>query len=178
MRRAYANANRANPRGCPRGDDLQAFDDARHDLVFDPGIQVFGVLAHDYEIDVFEPGGHARELPHWPEVGIKVQRLAQTDVHAREAFGDGRRGGSLQRDLVSANRLNEVRWQCLAHLFERRHARDVPFPFDCHSRRLENAENGFGDFRADAVAGDQSNGVGHTCAGPKSCAAEVRCMQD
>ena len=66
------------------GDDLQALDDAGHDLVLEAGVQVLGVLADDDEIDALEARRHARQVPHRPQVGVEIQRLAQADVHARE----------------------------------------------------------------------------------------------
>ena len=38
----------------PLGDDLQALDDARDDLVLEAGVEVLGVLADDHEIDVLK----------------------------------------------------------------------------------------------------------------------------
>ena len=38
------------------GDDLQALDDAGHDLVLEPGVEVLGVLAHDDQVDVLRSG--------------------------------------------------------------------------------------------------------------------------
>ena len=72
-------------RGRPLGDDLQAFDDARHDLVFEPRIEILRVLAHDDQVHVLKAARHAREVPHRPEVRVQIERLAQPDVHAREA---------------------------------------------------------------------------------------------
>ena len=43
-----------DPRRRLLGDDLQALDDAGDDLVLEPGVQVFGVLADDDDIDVGE----------------------------------------------------------------------------------------------------------------------------
>ena len=49
--RAYSKANRRDARRGLLGDDLQALDDARHDLVLEPRVEVLGVLAHDDDVD-------------------------------------------------------------------------------------------------------------------------------
>ena len=36
-------------------DDFETLDDAGHDFVFEPRVEVFGVLAHDDEIDARVP---------------------------------------------------------------------------------------------------------------------------
>ena len=45
------------------GDDLQALDDAGHDLVLEAGVEVLGVLAHDDEVDAVKRLAHAGEVP-------------------------------------------------------------------------------------------------------------------
>ncbi len=59
------------------GDDLQALDHARHHLVLEPGVEVLGVLADDDEVDVLVARRHRRDVPHRPQVGVEVERLAQ-----------------------------------------------------------------------------------------------------
>ena len=64
-------------RGGLLGDDLQALDDARHDLVLEAGVQVLGVLADDDHVDVVEPALDARQVAHRAQVRVEVERLAQ-----------------------------------------------------------------------------------------------------
>ena len=45
-----------DPRRRLLGDDLQALDDARHDLVLEARVEILGVLADDDQIDVRESG--------------------------------------------------------------------------------------------------------------------------
>src|SRR5262245_54530412 len=47
------------------GDDFQALDDAGNDLMLEPGVEVFGVLADDHDVDAREPCRHARKIPDW-----------------------------------------------------------------------------------------------------------------
>ena len=48
---------------------------ARIDVVLDTGIQVFGVLAHDHEVDAREPRRHTGEGLDRPDVGVEVELL-------------------------------------------------------------------------------------------------------
>ena len=68
------------------GDDLQALDHARHDLVLEAGVEILGVLAHDDQVDALEARVDAGQVPDRPQVRVQIERLAQPDVHAREAL--------------------------------------------------------------------------------------------
>ena len=92
----------------PLRDDLQALDDARHDFVLEPGVEVLGVLADDDQVDALEPRRHARQVPDRPQVRVEIERLAQADVDAGEPFADRRRDRPLQRDLVAADRVEQL----------------------------------------------------------------------
>ena len=122
-------------------------------------VEILGVLAHDDEVHVLEPARHAREVLHRPQVGVEVERLAQPDVHAGEPFADRRRDRPLQRDLVPLDRLEQLRRERLVEALERRDPGIVLLPFDRQRRRLEDSRDRFRDFRADAVAGDERDGV-------------------
>ena len=52
--RAYSNANSRDARRRLLGDDLEALDHARDDLVLEAGVEVLGVLADDDQVDVRE----------------------------------------------------------------------------------------------------------------------------
>src|ERR1051325_4419170 len=80
-------------------DYLEAFDDAGHDLMFEAGIEVFGILADDYQINILITSLDALERFDWPEVRVQVKRLAQSHVRARKAFADGRHHRPFQGDL-------------------------------------------------------------------------------
>ncbi len=98
-----------HPRGRFFGDDLQALDDARHHLMLQPRVQVLGVFANDYQINVLESGFHALEIFHWPHVSVEVQRLPQAHIDAGRSRGDASRKWSLQRHAILANRFDELR---------------------------------------------------------------------
>ena len=87
LRPKRARVLEGEPRDARRGllgDDLEALDDARHDLVLEPGVEVLGVLADDDEVDALEPALDAGQVLHRPQVGVEIERLAQPDVDARE----------------------------------------------------------------------------------------------
>src|SRR5581483_7771882 len=53
-------------RGSLGGDDLQALDDAGHDLVLDAGVKAFGVFANDDEVDVGITRRNVRKISYGP----------------------------------------------------------------------------------------------------------------
>ncbi len=161
MTRRVVERELRDARGSFLRDDLEAFDDAWYHDVLESRVEVLGVLTHDHEIDVLELRGHAGQVPDRSKVGIQVERLAEPYVDAREPMPDGRRHRSLERDLVAADRLEELVRERLAVLLEGDHARDVAVPFDRYTRCIEDSEDRFGDFRPDAVARDEGDGVFH-----------------
>jgi len=143
------------------GDDFQALDHARHDLVLEAGVQVLGVLAHEHQVDVLEPRRDARQVVDRPEVGVEAEGLAQAHVDAREAGADGRRERALEAHRVALDRVEERVGQRGAVALERHHARVVPFPLDLGARGRQDPDHGRRHFGPDAVAGDERDGVRH-----------------
>ncbi len=158
---AYSNANVATRVRRSRGNDLQTLDDAWNDLVLQARVQVLGVLADDHQVHAVVPGLHRRNVPDRPQVDEQVERLAQPDVDAGESAADRRRHRSLQGDLVTADRIEQLRRQRVAVLLEREHAGQVRFPLGLETGAVENPDNGRRDLGADAVAGNERDGVGH-----------------
>ena len=58
--------------------------------------------------------------------------------------------------------------QRLARALDRRRAREVPLPVDSDAGRFENADDRVGDLGADAVAGNEGDGVGQPSPIPPS----------
>ena len=104
--------------------------------------------------------GDAGQVPDRPQVRVEVERLAQPDVDAGEALADRRRHRSLQRDLVAADRVEQLGRQRLAGALERqrrrRRARSHSIETPAASRMRSD---GLGDFGTDAVAGDERDGM-------------------
>ncbi len=151
-----------DPRRRLLGDDLQALDHARHDLVLEPGVEILGVLADDHQVDALKARVDAGQVPHRPQVRVQVQRLAQADVDAGEPLPDRRRHRPFERHLVAADRIDQLHRQRLAGPLERDDAGDVRLPVDRDAGRFQDADDRFGDFGSDAVAGDQRDGVCHS----------------
>ena len=105
----------------------------------------------------------ARQVPHRAQVRVQVERLAQADVDAGDALGDRRRHRPLQRDLVALDRVEQLHRQRLVEPLERQDAGIVAFPLDAEAGDVEDPDDGFGDFRPDAVAGNQRDDSGHVC---------------
>ena len=75
--------------------------------VLHAGVEVLDVLADDDEVDAFAriAGGHARELPCGPDVGVGLEQLAQRDVGALLAEPDRRLQRPLERDPRALDRI-------------------------------------------------------------------------
>ena len=144
------------------GDDLQRLDDSRHDFVFESAVQIFGVLAHDDEIDVVVTRLDVRRRFHRTQVRVEVERFAQSDVDRRETGADRRRHRSLERDFVAQDRFENVSRQRIAETRERFRADEVLLPFDLDARAFDDRDDGRRDFGADAVTGQERDLVfGH-----------------
>ena len=139
------------------GDDLQALDDAGNDLVFQPGVEILGVLADDDEVDVAETRRHARQVPHGAKIRVEVEPLPKTDVHAREAFPHRSRDRTLERDRVAPDRLEKLRRKRRAALLDGNDAGVLTFPFDRDLGSGEDPNDCISDFRTDAIAWDESD---------------------
>ena len=107
--------------------------------------------------------GDAGQVPDRPQVRVQIERLAQADVHAREPLADRRRHRALERDLVAADRVDAAR-PAAAGPCARTRATPASWrlPVDRDAGGGEDADDGVGDFGADAVAGNQRDGVCHS----------------
>ena len=151
-----------DPLGRRLGDDAQAFDDAGHDFVLQAAVEAFGVFADDDQVDVFVARRHAGHRSGRPVVGVELQLLPQLDVDAAEAGAAGRGGGAFERGVGAADRGERLGGQrrCRA-------ASSADCPARCASHlmssagRVDDALRRGGHFRADAVAGDENDAIGH-----------------
>ena len=144
------------------GDDLDALGRVGPDAVLDAGVQVLGVLADDDQVDVVvarldalhasAPGGRWR-------TGSSAWRSA-TFTRA-EAGADRRRDRPLDGDAVAADRLDHAVRERRALGGDGGLAGVLHVPVEADPGRLEDAPRGLGQLRADAVAGDQGDGVAH-----------------
>ena len=63
-------------RGCFFRDDLQAFDDAGNDFVFQSGIEIFRIFANQNDIHVFKTRFHSGKILDRPDIGVKIERFS------------------------------------------------------------------------------------------------------
>ena len=129
--------------------------------MLDAGVQVLGVLADDHEVDVLVAGLEALDGASGPEVRVQAERLAQRDVDAPEALADRRRDRPLEGDLVAPDRLEDVFRERRPVLGHDGLAGVDDLPFERDARGVEDAAGRLRQLRADAVAGDEGDSVGH-----------------
>ena len=151
-------------RGAFFGDDLDAFDHAGNDFVLQADVLALGVFAHDDQVHAGPMRFQAGKILDGPEVGEEIEFFAQGDVDALEAAADGRGDRALQRDFVALDRFVKRGGDVFAEDFEGLGAggKALPLPLDAGS--FEDANDGLGDFRADAVAGNERDFVRHNSA--------------
>ena len=143
------------------GDDLDALGGVGADHVLDPGVEVLGVLADDDEVDVLVARVEALDRARRAQVRVEAERLAERDVDAPEARPDRRRDRALERDLVAADRFEDVVRQRRAVLGDHRLAGLDDLPLELDPGRVEDASSRFRQLRPDAVARNEGHAVGH-----------------
>src|SRR5581483_3310581 len=148
-------------RGSLGGDDLQALDDAGHDLVLDAGVKAFGVFANDNEVDVGITRRNVRKISYGPEVRVQLEAFAQGDIDAGEAPAD--RGGnrSLECDLGALEGVDQLLRHVFVVLLVGLCACRLALPVELHTGGCENADHGGGDFWPNAVAGNEGGFMSH-----------------
>ena len=104
---------------------------------------------------------HAGQVPHRPQVRVEIERLAQADVDAGEALADRRRDRALERDLVALDRVEQSDAGSVSFVFSK-----AMTPASWRSQSMSSPaalkmrDDRFGDFRADAVAGNEGDRCG------------------
>ena len=154
-RRAYSKANCAMRVDASLGDDLQALDHAGHDLVLEAGVEILGVLAHDDEIDALVAGRHDGMFQTGRRFANRSSALRRPTFTLVKPPPTGVVTGPLSATLFrlieSSSSAGSVEPCCSSAP----HAGQVRLPLDVEAGGLEDLDDGGGDFRADAVAGDQ-----------------------
>ena len=140
-------------------DDLHPLRHARHDHVLDAGIEVFGVLPHDHEVDVLVARLDAHNRAHRPQIGVEVQPFAERDVRAREAFPNKSREWTFEGNFVLFDGIEKSLRERISGFFVSANTRLVLDPVEDDARRLEDRGGGFHDFRADTVARNECDSV-------------------
>ncbi len=133
---------------------LQPLADTRHDHVLDAGVEVFGVLPHDDEIDVLIARRDTVDAPNRPQIGVQVELFSERDVGAGKAFAHQRCQRPFQGDLVVTDRLQELLGKRVAGLLEGANPRFVTLPDELHSGGIEHLHSGIGNLGTDPVTRD------------------------
>src|SRR3989442_1998658 len=142
-------------RGGALGDDLQAFHDAGNDFMLEAGVEVLGVFAHDDDVHVLITRLHAGEVLHRAKIGKQIEGLAQADVDARWALGDGGGHGAFASDAVAANGFDRPRFDALARFGRFFGAPFDDLPVDGDAGGVQDALRCGSYFGAGALPGDQ-----------------------
>ncbi len=137
-------------------DYFQALDDIGHDFVLDAGVEIFGVLAEDDEVDrqVLKARLQAGQHLDRAEIYVEIEPLAQGDIHARVAFRDGCCDGALETDARPFERREDGFGQHLAGFQFRFLAGVNALPLHRNAGSFNGANRCICDFRADSVAGN------------------------
>ncbi len=143
------------------GDDFQAFDHAGNDFMLNAGVKALGIFTNDDQVNVRIASRNVRKIANGPEVCVELEALAQLDVNAGKAAADRRRHRTLQSDARSLDRIVEVLRNVFLVFLESLGASHEGFPLELEAGGFENADDGIGDFGANAVAGNEGNAMGH-----------------
>src|SRR5258706_13313528 len=81
-------------------DYFQAFHDPWHNFMLDAGIQTFGILAHDDQIDVLIARLDSWQIFDRPQIGVKIETLAQLHVDAGKTLAHWSRHRTLEGNAV------------------------------------------------------------------------------
>ena len=152
------------------------------------GIEAFGVLAHDHEIDVAAAARRqARPRPRRPDVGEQVEPAAQLAGRIEAAFGDRRIFVVRYRPEDDARRLLRLLDHgvgCRGAAGAERGEPDVgglvgEAELELPVGGVEHLHGGRDDFRTDAVAGQYQKRRPRTCLGiHKTLLAAVAPLRD
>ena len=143
-----------NAGGSFLGDDLQALHHAGHDFVLDAGIQSFGVLADDDQIDAGIARRNRGQIANRAKVGEQFELLAQCDIDAGEAAADRRRDRPFQADTGALDGLGQLLRNVLVIFLEGLGAGGEGLPLELDAGGFQNANASFDDFRTDPIAGN------------------------
>src|SRR5581483_2163683 len=123
--------------------------------------QVLGVLADHDEVDVWVPGGNARERARGADGREQVELVPERDVHAAKARAD--RGGdrALERHSRAPDLIEDPIGERRPRALEGLRAGELDRPFELDAGRLEHAPRGLGHLRTDTVARNERHQVRH-----------------
>lgn len=136
----------------------ELFGDGFAGFEFDTGVEVFGVFADDYEVDVagFEEGADTFVGFAGANAGVQTEFLAEKDVDAAEAFTDGSGDRGFECDAIGANGFEHA-FGDFAFGFDDFDTAFLDVPIDFDTSGFDTFAGCFGDFGADTITGEQSD---------------------
>ncbi len=133
-------------------DHLERLDDSGDDLVLEAGILPFGVLTHDYDVDIIIARLQPREASTRPNASVKLKSFAQRQIERHVAGPNWRGQRAFKRNGVLANGGERLVGNQLASGFNRFGADGLLFPCNRRLGSVKDSHNSVGDLRTDAVA--------------------------
>ena len=131
-------------------------------LVLDSGVEVFGVLADDDQVDVVEARAHAGVALARPHLRVHVELLAERDVDGAEAAADRRRDRAFQRGAGLADGVQHCgRKRVSAETVHHVGAGFLHVPLELDAGRLEDTARRLRELGAGSVARNEDYAVCH-----------------
>ena len=127
--------------------------------MLDAGVKVLGILAHDHEVDIFEPRGDAGKALRRTDIRIQVQLAAQVNIDRAIALADLRFERTFERDARLPQRFEQLIRRRRAIALDACCARKLMLPVDFHAGRIDHGDRGADDLGTDAIAGNQRDGT-------------------
>ena len=146
------------------GHEFEALGDAGGLHVFDAGVKVFDIFTDDDEIDAMaaKGGGYAGEFASGADIRIEFEHHAEGDIGALFAVADGGGEGAFEGKAISFYGFDGFPGDTggvagLKYFFSGK----ATLPSDIDAGGFDDADGCFGDFGADAIAGDEGDGSGY-----------------
>src|SRR3990172_4767252 len=130
-------------------------------LELDTGVQVFHVLPHDDQVDIFVKGANAGVVLAGPQAGVEIEELPEGNVYAAETRAHWGGDGTLQSDLVLPDGFQDRVRKGSAGLFHYVNTSVLNIPLDIESQGINDSTGSLDDFRAGAVPRNKGNSRGH-----------------
>ena len=102
-------------------------------------IQAFRVFANHNQIQFGITTGNIWQRANRSQVGVEIERLAQTNVYGSETFADGSGDWTFERHLVAQDGIEECLRQCFAELFQRLGTCVVGLPLDVNACSFDDS---------------------------------------
>src|SRR5690606_12863711 len=124
-------------------------------------VETLEVLANEHDVDVVVATARNQVLGG-THVGVERELLPQRDVHRPETAAHRRGERALERQSGAPDAVECCLRQRIAGGFNRCDTAELAIPVELEAGRLQDANRGCGDLRADSVTGDQGHVNAHS----------------